>query len=134
MILPDSSAWIEYQRATESAVDHRLTMELAAAKPLATTSMVILEVMAGARDDKHAEDLRRLLARCTLITPEEPDDSLAAALLYRTCRSHGRTIRRLPDCLIAAIAIRSGLSVLHADADFDALAELTALKVAPLPT
>ncbi len=132
MILADSSAWIEFQRRTGSSANLRLRAALARDEPLATTSMVILEVMAGARDDRHAEDLRRLLTRCTFIAPDEPADSLAAALLYRTCRRHGRTIRRLPDCLIAAIAIRSGLPVLHADADFDALAELTALEIVPL--
>lgn len=129
MILPDSSAWIEYQRATESDVDRRLTAALGGGESLATTGMVILEVMAGARDDRQAMELHRLLAACRFLPPDEPTDSHAAAALYRACRRGGRTVRRLPDCLIAAIAIRSGVAVLHADADFDALAELTALEV-----
>jgi predicted nucleic acid-binding protein len=31
-------------------------------------------------------------------------------------------VQRLPDCLIAAIAIRSGAELLHQDADFEAIA------------
>lgn len=35
-----------------------------------------------------------------------------------------------PDCLIAAVAIRTGSSVLHQDRGFDALAKHTPLQVA----
>jgi predicted nucleic acid-binding protein len=34
------------------------------------------------------------------------------------------------DCLIAAVAIRTGSAVLHADTDFDVLARHTALRLA----
>lgn len=129
MILVDSSAWIEFQRATESPVDHRLTAALSAEEPLATTGMVVLEILAGARDQRHAEELRALLARCRFLTLEEPSDHEAAAALYRACRRQGSTVRRLPDCLIAAVAIRNDAAVLHADADFDALARHTTLSV-----
>ncbi len=82
----------------------------------------MLEVLAGARDERQARDLRRLLYRCTLLRLEEPSDHEAAAALYRACRRGGRTIRRLPDCLIAAVAIRSGSELLHQDSDFEAIA------------
>ena len=39
------------------------------------------------------------------------------------------TVRVLMDCLIGALAIRADLPVLHADADFDALARHTPLRV-----
>jgi predicted nucleic acid-binding protein len=55
--------------------------------------------------------------------------STDAAALYRTCRHGGDTVRRLVDCLIAAVAIKAGVPVLHADADFDALARHTQLGV-----
>ncbi|MDQ4070481.1 MAG: VapC toxin family PIN domain ribonuclease, partial [Actinomycetota bacterium] len=48
---------------------------------------------------------------------------------YRTCRRNGETVRRLIDCLVAAVAIRVQASVLHADADFDVLARHTSLRV-----
>jgi predicted nucleic acid-binding protein len=122
VILVDSSAWIELQRATGSPADMRLTAAIEAGEMLATTGVVILEVLAGARDERHARDLRRLLARCELLRLQEPSDHEAAAALYRTCRRAGRTVRRLPDCLIAAVAIRAGAEVLHQDSDFEAIA------------
>ena len=45
------------------------------------------------------------------------------------CRREGETVRKLMDCLIAAIAIRAGVPILHNDADFDALARHTELRI-----
>lgn len=129
MILPDSSAWIELLRKTGSATHIRLRSAVDLAEPLATTGMVMLEILAGARDERHANKLLELLATCHLIAPVEPADSEAAAALYRTCRRQGVTVRRLPDCLIAAVAIRAGAEVLHADANYDTLARHTALRI-----
>jgi predicted nucleic acid-binding protein len=46
---------------------------------------------------------------------------LTSAELYRRCRGRGETVRKLIDCLIAAIAIRERATVLHNDRDFDVL-------------
>ena len=67
MILVDTSAWIEYQRATGSLADLRLTRAIETDEPLATTGLVLLELLAGARDEQHARDLRRLLDRCSFL-------------------------------------------------------------------
>lgn len=130
MILVDTSAWIEFQRATGSPADQAVTEAIRADSPLATTGLVILELLAGARDERQARDLRRLLDRCRFLPLEEPSDHEAAAAIYRTCRRAGTTIRRLPDCLIAAVAIRTGATLLHRDADFDAIARHLPLVVA----
>jgi predicted nucleic acid-binding protein len=130
VILVDSSAWIEYQRATGSAADRRLTGAIEAGERLATTGLVLLELLAGARDEQHAHDLRRLLARCRFLPLEEPSDHEAAAALYRACRREGTTIRRLPDCLIAAVAMRTEWTLLHSDADFEAITRYVPLAVA----
>jgi predicted nucleic acid-binding protein len=122
VILADSSAWIEYHRATGSPADLRLTRAIETDEPLATTGLVVLEIMAGARDERHARDLQRLLERCEFLPLEEPSDHELAAALYRACRRQGTTIRRLPDCLIATVAIRTQSELLHQDADFDAIA------------
>lgn len=129
MILIDSSAWIEYLRATGSPADKTLTNLLAGEAPLATTDVVRMEVLSGARDDPHLQGLRGLLARCTHLPVVGPGDWEDAAALYRACRRKGVTVRRLTDCLIAAVAIREGVPVLHCDVDFEALASCTALHV-----
>jgi predicted nucleic acid-binding protein len=129
VILVDTSAWIEFQRATGSSVDRWLTRAIERDEELATAGIVVLELLAGARDEAQALALRRLLDRCTFLALEEPSDEEAAAAVYRACRRGGDTIRRLPDCLIAAVAIRAGAPLLHRDADFDAIA-----RHAPLAT
>lgn len=132
MILVDSSAWIEFQRATGSPAERRLTRAIEGGERLATMGLVLLEMLAGARDDRHAEELRRLLARCRLLSVDEPFDYETAAMLYRACRRAGTTIRRLPDCLIAAVAIRNGARLLHHDADFDAIARHAPIQILAL--
>lgn len=87
-----------------------------------------LEVLAGARNARHERDLERLLA-ATAMLPTAAEDFVAAAALYRSCRRGGETVRSLLDCMIAAVAIRHDVPVLHADRDFDALARHTALRV-----
>jgi predicted nucleic acid-binding protein len=131
VILVDSSAWIEFQRATGSATHLRLRAAIETDEQLATTGLVILELLAGARDERQARDLRRLLDRCTFLALEEPSDHEAAAALYRACRRGGKTIRRLPDCLIAAVAIRTDVEMLHQDSDFDAIAMHSPLTMTP---
>lgn len=126
MILVDTSAWIEFLRDTGSAVCEEVDRLLAA--DVAVCDPIRMEVLAGARDDAHLRQLRGLLARATVL-PTGPADFESAAALYRTCRRQGETVRKLIDCLIAAIAIREDISLLHADIDFDALARHTALEV-----
>lgn len=88
---------------------------------MATCAPIRMEVLAGARDEPHLELLRRLLSRTTTL-PMATTDYDSAALLYRTCRRAGATVRSLVDCLIASVAIRTGVHVLTIDSDFEALA------------
>jgi predicted nucleic acid-binding protein len=104
------------------SVDRLLDGEIAVCDP------VRMEVLAGARSDEHLRDLRGLLARASIVATE-PSDYEAAATLYRSCRHGGETVRKLIDCLIAAVAIKANIPVLHADADFDVLARHTRLRV-----
>lgn len=132
MILVDSSAWIEFQRATGSSADSRLSAAIESGERLATMGLILLEMLAGARDERQAHDLRRLLGRCRLLRLHEPFDYESAATLYRACRREGTTVRRLPDCLIAAVSIRTGAALLHRDADFDAIARHAPLRTVAL--
>jgi hypothetical protein len=126
VIVVDTSAWIEFLRDTGSAVCKRVDALLAGR--IAICDPVKMEVLAGARDERHLLALRRLLARARIL-PTGPAEYEAAAMLYRTCRRNGETVRKLIDCLIAAVAIRDNLALLHADADFDVIARHTPLRV-----
>ncbi len=124
MILIDTSAWIEFLRDTGSQVCDTVDELLGA--DLAICDAISMEVLAGARDEQHLAQLRGLLARATMVSITAADYDHAAAL-YRTCRRNGETVRKLIDCLIGAVAIRSNAPVLHADADFTTLARHTSL-------
>lgn len=129
MILIDTSAWIEFLRDTGSPVCERVDALLGA--KIATCDAIRMEVLAGARDEAHALQLARLLERATLLPTLAVDYEVAAAI-YRHCRAEGQTIRKLIDCLIAAVAIRAGVAVLHRDADFTAIGASTELAVDPV--
>lgn len=126
MILIDTSAWVEFLRGTGSRPHLRVRALLAG--DFATCDTVRMEVLAGARDDAHLSNLRGLLARAVAL-PTTAQHHEHAAALYRTCRRNGETVRKLTDCLIAAVAIGEGVPVLHADQDFTVLARHTALQV-----
>jgi predicted nucleic acid-binding protein len=126
LILVDTSAWVEFLRDTGSSVCQRVDDLLDG--EMATCHPIRMEILAGARDEQHLNDLRRLLARASLL-PTRATDYEQAAALFRICRRGGETVRKLIDCLIAATAIRLGAIVLHADSDFDVLARHAGLQI-----
>jgi predicted nucleic acid-binding protein len=127
VILADTSAWVEYDRATGSAVDQRLTALIAADGPVAVTEPVVMEVLAGARSQQRELDLRRLLQRFELLRFDVVADFDGAARIYRHCRSAGVTPQGMMDCMIAAVALRRGATLLSQDADLDRLARVTGI-------
>jgi predicted nucleic acid-binding protein len=88
-----------------------------------------MEVLAGARDERHAAQLNDVLLSCEFVALEGLGDFEQAATIYRTCRRAGDTVRAMNDCLVATVAIRSGLDLLHADRDFEAIARHTDLEL-----
>lgn len=122
MILADTSAWVEYDRATGSAVDRRLHALIAAEAEIAVTEPIIMEVLAGARSDAREADLRRLLLRFELLRFDGAADFDGAVRIYRRCRAAGVTPRDLIDCMIAAVAARERATMLAYDADMDRVA------------
>ncbi len=129
MILADTSAWVEFDRATGSAVDRRLTELIASDGPLAVTEPVVMEVLAGATSARGEADLRRLLVRFPLLRFESVADFDGAVRTYRLCRQAGITPRGLVDCMIASVARRVGASLLAYDVDFERIAGVIGLDL-----
>ena len=121
MILADSSAWIEYDRGTGSAVDQRVAELISTSGPLAVTEPVVMEVLAGARTDSQEDGFRRLLLSCQLLSFDPAADFDAAVRIYWRCRRAGITPQGMIDCIIAAVAWRHGAALLVHDADLDRL-------------
>jgi predicted nucleic acid-binding protein len=129
LILADTSAWVEYDRATGSAVDRRLTELVADDGPLAVTEPVVMEVLAGARSDRREDELRRLLARFDLLPFDPAADFDSAARVYRRCRRAGITPRGMVDCMIASVAWRRAAAVLAHDADLERIARVVGVEL-----
>jgi predicted nucleic acid-binding protein len=131
VILVDTSGWVEFDRATGSLVDTRLTELIATTDEIAVTEPVIMEVLAGARDDRREHDLRRLMQRFTLMRFDAAIDFDAATRIYRTCRRAGVTPRGMLDCMIAAVALRHGAKLLAADTDLAHVANVMGIPMEP---
>jgi len=129
VILADTSAWVEYDRATGSAVDQRVTALITTDGPLAVTEPVVMEVLAGARSDQREADLRRLLLRFDLLGFDAAADFDAATRIYRRCRSAGVTPRGMIDCMILAVAWRRDAAVLARDADVARVAQVIGVEL-----
>ena len=129
MILADSSAWVELDRATGSPTHLRLRALIAEDGPVAVTEPVITEVLAGARDEAGERQLRRLLLRFQLLPVDAASDYEAAADLYRRCRRVGVTPRGLLDCLITAVAWRNDAALLARDVDLERVATVAGIRL-----
>ena len=131
MILADTSAWVEFDRATGSTVDVRLTQLITDNGPLAVTEPVMMEVLAGARTPARESDLRRLVQRFHLHSVDPAPDFEAAARIYRQCRQNGVTPRGFLDCLIAAVAWRNNATLLSYDIDLHRVARIVGIDMDP---
>jgi predicted nucleic acid-binding protein len=129
VILADTSAWVEFDRATGSVVDRRVAELIDAGGPLATTEPVVMEVLAGARDDRCEAQLRALLLRNALMPFDPVADFDAAARIYRRCRATGVTPRGMVDCMIAAVAWRLDATLLAHDPDLDRVAGVAGITM-----
>lgn len=129
MILADTSAWIEFERATGSPIDERMTHLLRHGPELTITEPVVMELLAADRPSGEVAKLRSRLLRFRMLPVEGLHTWEQAAIIQRICRSHGESVRSMIDCVIAAVAIREGARLIHRDRDFDLIARHTPLRV-----
>ena len=127
MLIADTSAWIEYLRATDSPPARRLRNAISE-REVVVVDPILIEVLGGARRNAVARTQRLLEAQ--RLEPLSPKlDWLDAAEIYRELRWRGVTIRSPIDALIAAAAMRLGLPVLHRDRDYGHIAQHTGLDL-----
>ncbi|MGH2676170.1 MAG: type II toxin-antitoxin system VapC family toxin, partial [Actinomycetota bacterium] len=124
LILADTSAWIEFLRSSEHPADRTLTRLVDQEAAVGVTGPVIMEVLAGLRE-RDVPEAREMLLSLPLLPIAGLADFEEATGLYRRCRAGGETVRKLLDCLIAAVAIREEVPLLHNDMDFDVIARHT---------
>jgi predicted nucleic acid-binding protein len=128
-MLVDTSAWIDWLRATGTRSDRILSLAFERGDPVFVTGVVAQEILQGARSESHAAELQKLLASCLWFEPVFPETYQHAASLFRRCRLAGRSVRGTVDCLIAAIALERNVEVLAHDRDFETLSDICGLRL-----
>ena len=129
MILVDSSVWIDYFRSADTP-QVALLDSLLGRTPLAIGDLIAAEVLQGVRDDREFKLVKQTLEAFDHIDLVGYDVAVKASLNYRTLRAMGITIRKTIDTLIATRCIEDGLTLLHADRDFEPFTQHLGLKVA----
>jgi predicted nucleic acid-binding protein len=130
VIVVDSSVWIALQRGRPTAKTTALAAHIRAKDVLGITDVIYMELLRGAQSKADVALTKLRLDQTTLLRLESLDDFEFAAELFRRARRKGHTIRHATDCMIAAVCIREGVRLLHDDADFDRIADVSELKVA----
>ena len=125
MLLVDSSVWVEvFRKPSWLSLPTLVDLD-----EIVTCLPVVQEVLQGFRHEAAFRTARgAMLAFPMVESPLRLEVYEDAVDLYRAARRGGLTIRSSVDCLIAACAIRNGLSVLHHDRDFAALARVSPLQ------
>jgi predicted nucleic acid-binding protein len=119
--LVDKSAWARLAKPGVAQV----LLPLLSAGRLAVCGMTELEVLYSVRSaDEHRRVRLELRGLERLATPDEVWDRALEVHGALAERGQHRTVP-IPDLIIAAVAERHRLSVLHYDRDFDVIAEVT---------
>ena len=125
MILVDTSVWIEVFRK-RAPLDLEALIDM---DEVVTCLPVLQEVLQGFRDEGAFRLARDAMMALPMVDSPLPSQRfLAAADLYRRCRSRGITVRSSVDCLVAASAVEHDLEVLHRDRDYALIARATSLR------
>jgi len=124
MYLVDTSVWIHGLRPEGSAVIRSRLRPLILAGETAITEWIILELMTGLRgNERRASLLQRLEPVHRLPRPF----TVAWERTWPRAWDHTALLRRrgvsptAADCLIATVAIEHQVSLIHCDADFEAM-------------
>lgn len=121
MIVVDSSVWIGQSRGANTRAISQLN-EVIDENEIIVGDLVLLEVLRGARDGRHALRLERTLRQFPVETMLDEVLAVKAATNYRMLRGRGVTVRTTIDLIIATFCVERGHGLLHDDRDFEAMA------------
>lgn len=128
MVIVDTTVWIDYLQGAPNAETDWLDAELNRQR-LGLTDIILCEVLQGVRDDVIAKQVETSLTKCEVFDMGGVVLAREAARNYRTLRSHGHTVRKTIDCLIATFCLRGEHSLLHRDRDFEPFEKRLGLSV-----
>ncbi len=127
-ILIDTSAWIDFFRGVASHEKTLLKDCLNRREHIFIAGVIVQEILQGIRDDSQYRTIREFLFLFSKIDTQFADH-VDAANIYQDLRKRVATISSPVDCLIAALAIRHRLFLLHKDRDFTVIARHHPLSI-----
>ena len=125
LVLVDTSAWVPFIRRQIAEASEEID-RLLAAERVASNSVVIAELLIGARDERQYHEFEADLG----MLPNLP----LTERVWETVSRVGFTLQRrgatvpLPDVVIAACALIHGCELFHHDRHFDLIARYAPLK------
>jgi predicted nucleic acid-binding protein len=128
MTIVDTTIWIDYLGGTANPHTDWLDRELNQQR-LGLTDLILYEVLQSVRRDSTFTRVRRDLSKFEVFDTGGEALAVASAQNDRALRSHGYTIRKTIDCLIATFCLTEGHSLLHRDHDFDPFERHLGLRV-----
>ena len=124
----DTSVWIDFFRGVPSRETTLLRDCIGQRDHIFITGVIAQEILQGIRDDPLHQSIKDYLFLFDRLDADF-SDHIEAANIYRGLRKTGVTISSPIDCLIAFIAIRHKVSLLHKDSDFTLIAKYYPLLI-----
>ncbi len=128
ILLVDTSVWIDFFAGRDTPQTRFFKEAIREGAYVALTGVILTEILQGVPSDSGFARLRKDLSSFRVLNPASEDTYVHAARLYRMGRKRGVTIRSLVDCLIAAVAMENGTTVLHKDRDYERISGYAPLK------
>jgi hypothetical protein len=127
--LVDTTVWVNFFRGGDDSLKDRMA-GLIADDRVCMTEIVVFEILRGARSQKEYNMLLKDFSALPVLSL----DAKAWQISWETaflCRQRGLNIPAL-DTLIASIAIRHGVTLMHSDRHYELLSRHTPLKALAL--
>ena len=125
----DTTFWIDFINGVDNRQTQLLEQTISQHPDFVLiTPTTLQEILQGLRTEADFNRIKTILDSFRMLSPDWPTVSVEAARLYCTLRKKGATIRKSTDCLIAQIALRFDVLLVHNDSDFDQISQHTPLR------
>ena len=120
MLLVDTSVWVDYFRAPNSAPAQKFDDVLGKTE-IILGDLIAVEVLQGLREGPQLRRVEATLRAFRIVPLCGPDIAPKAAANHRALRRAGITVRGTVDVIIATWCIENAVPLLHNDRDFTAI-------------
>jgi predicted nucleic acid-binding protein len=127
VIVVDTSVWVDHFNGVHTPQVARLC-ELLGQQPIAVGDLILAEILQGFSTEADASAALAYLQRFDLVEMAGPKIAVESAANFRRLRRLGVTIRKTMDMLIGTYCLVNDHELLHADRDFELLAEHLGLR------